>query len=153
MNAALSKALLLLPPSLSLLYSIYTQLFLSGWHECKWTQHLDSIATRTGVLVATISYAMALDAVCTDTDRSFSIAFLLSSLISCCFSYVLIIRTRKDCITGPKPDAAVVGNAVKKVFICTGSNTGIGKETARQLLSAGGTGEKNEVLTRFCPQR
>ena len=65
---------------------------------------------------------------------------------------MLIIRTRKNCITGPKPNAAVVSNAMKKVFICTGSNTGIGKETARQLLLAGGTGEKNEVLTNLCPQ-
>ena len=97
--------------------------------------HLNSIATRTSVVVANIDYVMAFDALFKDTDgSSFLIAFLPSLLLSCCLSCVLIIRTQKNCITGPKPNAAVVSNAMKKVFICTGSNTEIGKETARQQV-------------------
>jgi len=64
-------------------------------------------------------------------------SFLAPAIISPIISAILIFRTRRIYITGPKP--SLDNTAAKKVVLITGSNTGIGKETARQLLAAGAT--------------
>ncbi len=131
---------LLVSPTFSLLYSISVQGFLAGWHECSWIAHAPSISLRLAVLVVVIAVAVALDEITVDNDEVHLSSFLPSIILSTLVSIVLVIRTRKIYVSGPKPAAdSVAEHAKDKVIMITGSNTGIGKETAKQLLAAGAT--------------
>ena len=105
---------------------------LSGFHECPWTFHAASIAVRLAILIAAIGIFLA-----TNETQSSSQSLIAPAVIFAISSIVCIYRTRKHLITGPIP--SIDKTALGKVVIITGANTGIGKETARQLLAAGAT--------------
>jgi NAD(P)-dependent dehydrogenase (short-subunit alcohol dehydrogenase family) len=133
------QILILVPAALSFLYSISVQCFLAGWHECPWTFHISSISLRLTIfVVATAIFVASKEIKTTSTFNSLQLhAFLVPSVIFPVASIILIVRTRKIYITGPKP--SLDNTARNKVIMITGANTGIGKETAKQLLTAGAT--------------
>jgi NAD(P)-dependent dehydrogenase (short-subunit alcohol dehydrogenase family) len=152
------QIILLVPPILSLIYSISVQCFLSGWHECPWNAHIGSITLRVTVLVLFLAISLGLSTNPNnykndknDITHHPSQAFMIPCILSTLIGIILIYRTRKIYITGPKPNilyhaktstAAAATAADKqrsKVIFITGANTGIGKETARLLLTSGAT--------------
>jgi len=129
------KAFILAPLTLSLLYAIAVQGFLAVWHECSWTSHISSLTLRWTFMIVAVGISMSISDKMTESQLY---AFIPASVLSVIISGVFIYRTRKLRITGPKP--RVPNHLVKgRVFLITGANAGIGKETARQLLMAGAT--------------
>ncbi len=118
-------------PCLALVYSIAVQVFLAGWHECSLTFYASSIALRLAVFIAAFGIFLA-----TPDDAPIQ-SLVAPAIIFTIVSIVNIYRTRTFMVNGPAP--SLDETAVGKVVFITGANTGIGKETARQLLVAGAT--------------
>lgn len=134
-EAVILKGLVLVPLSLALLYAIAVQAFLAVWHECSWTFHISSLTLRLTFMIVALGISISTTDETLDTQLY---TFIPVSILSIITSVVLIHRTRKLGITGPKP--CIPNHLVKgRVFFITGANAGIGKETARQLLMAGAT--------------
>lgn len=134
-KVAILKAFILAPLGVSILYAIAVQAFLAVWHECSWTSHISSLTLRLTLIIVALGISMSITDEMTETQLY---AFIPASVCSIIISAVLIHRTRKLRIIGPKP--CIPYHLVKdRVFLITGANAGIGKETTRQLLMAGAT--------------
>mmetsp|Transcript_27697 Transcript_27697/g.41026 ORF Transcript_27697/g.41026 Transcript_27697/m.41026 type:complete len:445 (-) Transcript_27697:332-1666(-) len=135
------QILILVPAALSFIYSISVQCFLAAWHECPWTFHISSISFRLTIFVVATAIFIASKEMETTSNslHAFLVlhSFLFPAVIFSVVSIILMVRTRKIYITGPKP--SLDNTAQNKVVMITGANTGIGKETAKQLLTAGAT--------------
>lgn len=133
--ATVVQAIILCPSCLCLLYAISVHVFLAGWHECSWTSNFTSLTLRLALLVVALGVSISIPNGISDENLC---AYIPVSILSLIVSAILIYRTRKLRIIGPKP--RVSSNLVKdRVFLITGANAGIGKETTRQLLGAGAT--------------
>ena len=137
-NQILPLFLILFLPTLSLLYIISVQSFLAGWHECSWTYLAKPITLRLALVVVAIAIGIAIPSSTTTSNDNdwLNVKYLFPTILLSIISIITIYRTRKIFVQGPKP---TFKNMDEKVVLITGSNAGIGKETARQLLIMGAT--------------
>jgi retinol dehydrogenase-12 len=132
-SCSLAYALVLSGPVLAFIYAISVLCFLAMWHECSWCKMNASIALRLAVVCAAVASSVSL----CETEASLA-AIVPVGVLLWLGSIWLLRQTRVVQVDGPRPRFET--NAMKgKVVLITGSNAGIGKETARQLLAIGAT--------------
>lgn len=137
-------------PSISLLYSIGALCFRAMWHECTWTSMNSAIIVRASILAATLSLRVVVlgDNSNDDGEEEKDIPIILTlvflGVAVNVVSMYLIWHIRTAYIVGPafvtekNLSSKDNVNMIKdKVVLITGSNAGIGKETAIQLLLLG----------------
>lgn len=120
-------------PSLALIYDAVSWIFLASFGEFSWfcPRRMTAILIRSAVLGASVAVGVGLcekDGPIPNVSIPIAIVFLLISLY-------FIRQTRRD-ITGPAPKLEP-GCMKDKIVLVTGANTGIGKDTVRQLVGLG----------------
>ena len=138
MSSFVYELLILLPPAISLLYAISVQIFLSGWHECSWSHLSSSILLRIAIFILAIGVCVPLHEMMKEDKEETLTPFLPAAILSPILSVICIYRVRRKYVQGPKPQLKE-NQLTGRVALVTGSNAGIGKETATQLLAAGAT--------------
>jgi len=121
-----------LGPALALLYNVAAALFLVGWNEGTFQQHVPSIVVRTAVLLLSLAAAKAL----TDLHAPMIFGTVPVFMWTFMIGAYSISRTRLYVVEGvePKLERFCMRG---KVVIVTGANTGIGLETTRRLVKEG----------------
>jgi NAD(P)-dependent dehydrogenase (short-subunit alcohol dehydrogenase family) len=122
----------LVGPLLAFLYDVAVLIFLASFGEITWGSKISSLLLRLALLAASIAVGVGL----CEGEAPLLSATLSVSAVLLILSIYLIIRTRRDDISGPVPHLPSMKG---KVAIVTGANTGIGKETARLLAQQGAT--------------
>lgn len=119
----------LIPACLPFLYALSILCFCAGWHECGWLSMTKPLCYS--LLPSVLNLAVA----CSHEMVPMSyVAIIFIDIISIASLRLLYLVY----IEGPRPKLLRNAMAGRVVFI-TGSNAGIGLETARQLLYAGAT--------------
>ena len=144
------------PPSLALLYATSAHTLLAVTYERRWTDRVRPLAVRTALVLASAAAAIGAraspprsiflltgsrahpsdKAAAAAAGVAASTALLATS--SAAISAFLISDTRASEVNGPRPDLTG-GSMTGRVALVTGSNSGIGRETARSLLGEGAT--------------
>jgi len=170
--------LLLLFPTLALLYAWISVIFLWIWGEATFLQLSVAAVPHTVAWIAIAAagvFAAGSVATTTTTGASklepsnFEIVVVAAALaVVAWLSLQLVRKTRVEAIEGGPPPAALLGLLLsgrshaksrakqqrqrRRVIVITGSNTGIGKETAKQLLAVndGASGSGDVVVVLAC---
>ena len=134
---------LLLPPLVSLIYSLIVVGMYTPFYEVTIEEKLPSLAWRLGLMAgaAGITYsdrhANVHGSDISDLGRVCMMAIQCALVWSIAFYFVLETRMM-DVVGGADPKRNLDGKTLQnKVVLVTGANAGIGKETARQLAELG----------------
>ena len=134
-------ALCLLPAS-SLLYAVSVLAFRASWKECSWFAMNQCIVAAMTLFFSSLS--MAVPVCTTNTTNWFLVLLVISN--GCSIWYLRHIRVMyaQSLVGGassPEEIPQIVDDYHRclqnKVVLITGANSGIGKETAHQLLQYG----------------
>lgn len=123
--------LLLVPPSLSILYALILFLFLPPFHECTFTSVLPTLVARIsfGIAVGAIAYGLI------DGDKPPLEVWIVLIVASWTISVFLLWRSYHWLVQGGPPPKLT--NLENRMYVVTGANAGIGKETCHQLAERG----------------
>jgi retinol dehydrogenase 12 len=158
----LLSVLIVIPPLVALLYTICVWLTYAINHEIKWTSKLTSIFKRLIFVIASIGVTAGLalgnnqlllqidDNNINNDNTSVWPRFILSlstiviGTISLSVSWMFIKQTRRDDVVGVPVDLIIppfygCDKLKDQIIVVTGANSGVGKETTRQLASMGAT--------------
>ena len=119
-------------PALALAYNLSVALFLVGWHEGTFKQHIPSLLGRSAI----VGISMLTAKVLTELNASIIFATVPFALWNLTIGFYCIRLTRLKVVEGdePKFKKFVMRD---KVVLVTGANTGIGLETVRRLVKEG----------------
>ncbi|KAL3915501.1 MAG: hypothetical protein SGARI_008170, partial [Bacillariaceae sp.] len=145
---ALSTVLLSLAPLLAFLYTFFTYLTYAINHETPWNSKGRALSVRLSLTVAGVAIAMGLcQAVDNDDDNDKKqngwwpyLVLGIATIVSITASIYLMLQTRRDDVVGiAKAPFYGVDSLKGKLYLVTGANNGIGKETTHQLAVMGAT--------------
>lgn len=148
-TAAAATLLLLVvgPPLVALLYTLSVWLTYSINHETPWTSRGTEMAVRASLLVASIAVALGLLSASSSSSAeqptaaaaaATVTALVVSAMVFGSVSIWLIVQTRRHDVVGVAVPPFYGTDALRnKVVAITGANSGIGRETARQLAAMG----------------
>ena len=119
---------------LSVIYSIAVHAFLSSFHERHFSErsHWRAICIRVGLATFVVLFGMQQ---WQENDVQLGMRTIFNLTVTL-VSMNLIVQTRQREVNGPMPQYTSLEG---KVIFITGSNAGIGRETARQLYNFGAT--------------
>jgi retinol dehydrogenase-12 len=120
-------------PALAFLYTLSALAFRAMWHECSWDSMNRDLAVSSFLLFANTAYAMAEYMTSEPNPISLIIVVAVVSWFSSIYQWIFIFKHR---VQGPRPLLEPLC-LESQVVLITGSNAGIGKETAKQCLVYG----------------
>jgi NAD(P)-dependent dehydrogenase (short-subunit alcohol dehydrogenase family) len=120
-------------PAVALGYCLLVALFLVGWHEGTFQQHIPALAGRCVVLLISLIIAKVI------TDLKMPMTFSTVPLFMwiSMLSVWCITRTRVRAVEGGEEPKLKKFCMRGKLVLVTGANTGIGLETVRRLVKEG----------------
>jgi NAD(P)-dependent dehydrogenase (short-subunit alcohol dehydrogenase family) len=125
----------LVGPALAWLYVVTVHIFLAGFGEIDWISNTSALLLRTALMGASVAISAGL---CESGNGDMWATIAPVSTVLLVISAYFIVQTRRDDVAGPKP--MTTPNMLEgKVVLVTGANTGIGKQTVRQLAALGAT--------------
>jgi NAD(P)-dependent dehydrogenase (short-subunit alcohol dehydrogenase family) len=141
---ALSLVLVSLGPFLAFLYTFFTYLTYAINHETPWNSKGGALSLRLSLTAASVAIAMG---ICQAADNNNNVndwwpylVLGIAATISWASSGYYMLQTRRDDVVGiDKPPFYGVDYLKGKLFLVTGANNGIGKETTHQLAAMGAT--------------
>jgi retinol dehydrogenase 12 len=135
---SISSILLLTLPTLNFLYSAAVWFNYSYYHECQWGDKVPGLMTRLAVLVAAVTASDNI-ALRPEEHHHQWLMILSAALILSSISVYQMRQTRRVDVVGMAPPIYGKDHMRGKTVVITGSNTGIGKETAFLIAEMGAT--------------
>ena len=124
-------------PFLALVYALAALAFRAAWHECSWLSMNRDVGCALTFLVANIAYSVALVHPGGEGDPKVNAVILsMVVLVSWGVSIMNMVNIYRQKVQGRMPDLEPYC-LEERVILITGSNGGIGKESAKLCLKYG----------------